>query len=54
MLIDKHKEKLNDMFERCCEYIDAHSSPDGLSQDPTLTELEMDLKEICDIRGELV
>ncbi len=53
-LIDKHKEKLNDIYERCCEYIDAHSSPDGLPQDPTLSELEFDFKEVCDIRGEFV
>ncbi|MFC1882287.1 hypothetical protein ACFL2S_12415 [Thermodesulfobacteriota bacterium] len=53
-LIDKHKEKLNDIYERCCEYIDAHSSPDGLSQDPTLYELEMDFNEVCNIRGEFV
>lgn len=53
-LIDKHKEKLNDIYERCCEYIDAHSSPDGLPQEPTLSELEVDFKEINDIRSEFV
>jgi hypothetical protein len=30
------------------------SSPDGLPQDPTLSELEMDFKEVCNIRGEFV
>jgi len=53
-LIDKHKEKLNDIYERCCEYIEPHSSPDGLSQDPTLSELETDFKEVNTIRGDFV
>lgn len=53
-LIDKHKEKLNDIYERCCEYIDAHSSPDGLPQDPTLSELALDFREVCNIRDEFV
>jgi hypothetical protein len=30
------------------------SSPDGLPQDLTLSELEMDLKEACNIMGEFV
>ncbi|NQU08054.1 MAG: AAA family ATPase, partial [Candidatus Abyssubacteria bacterium] len=53
-LIDKHKEKVNDIYERCCGYIEPHSSPDGLPQNPTLVELEMDFKEICEIRSDFV
>ncbi len=53
-LIDKHKEKLNDIYDRCCGYIEPHSSPDGLPQNPTLVELEMDFKEICEIRSDFV
>lgn len=53
-LIDKHKESLNDIFERCCGYIDAHSSPDGVPSQPTLTELKIDFDEVCQIRSEFV
>ena len=51
-LIDKHKERLNDIFEKCCEYIDAHSSPEGLESQPTLSELKIDFDEVCQIRKE--
>lgn len=53
-LIDKHKESLHDIFEKCCEYIEAHSSPDGLHPQPTLVELKMDFDEICQIRKDFV
>lgn len=53
-LIDKHKESLNDIFERCCGYIDAHSSPDGVPSQPTVTELKIDFDEVCQIRSEFV
>ena len=53
-LIDKHKERLNDIFEKCCEYIDSHSGPDGLPAQPTLSELKIDFDEICEIRSEFV
>lgn len=53
-LIDKYKERLNDIFEKCCGYIDAHSSPDGLPAQPTLAELKMDFDDVCQIRKEFV
>lgn len=53
-LIDKHKERLNDIFEKCCEYIEGHSSPEGLQPQPTLTELKLDFDEVCQIRSEFV
>ncbi|MBW2077995.1 MAG: AAA family ATPase [Deltaproteobacteria bacterium] len=53
-LIDKHKVRLYDIFEKCCEYIEAHSSPDGLQAKPTLTELKMDFDEVCQIRNNFV
>jgi len=53
-LIDRHKEKLYDIFEKCCEYIEAHSSPDGVKFQPTLTELKMDFEEVCQIRSEFL
>lgn len=54
ILIDKHKERLNDIYDRCCGYIEPHSSPDGLPQNPTLFELETDFKEVCNIRSEFI
>ena len=53
-LIDRHKEKLYDIFEKCCEYIEAHSSPDGLHAQPALAELKMDFDEVCQIRSDFV
>jgi len=53
-LIDKHKERLHDIFEKCCEYIEAHSSPDGLHAQPALAELKMDFDEVCQIRSDFV
>ena len=53
-LIDKYKERLNDIFEKCCEYIEAHSSPDGLSVQPTLSELKIDFDEVSQIRSNFV
>lgn len=53
-LIDKHKERLNDVFEKCCGYIDAHSSPDEVTDAPTLTVLKIDFDEICQIRSEFL
>jgi ABC-type Mn2+/Zn2+ transport system ATPase subunit len=53
-LIDKNKERLNDIFEKCCGYIEAHSSPNGVPAQPTLTELKTDFDEVCQIRSEFV
>jgi len=53
-LIDKHKERLTDIFEKSCGYIDAHSSPDEVTDKPTLTELKIDFDEVCKIRSEFV
>ncbi len=53
-LVDKHKEQLTDIFEKCCEYIEAHSNPEGTYPEPTLIELKMDFDVVCKIRGEFV
>jgi energy-coupling factor transporter ATP-binding protein EcfA2 len=49
-LINQHKEKLNEIFERCCGYIKGHSSPDEVQNSPTLTELKTDFTEFNKIR----
>lgn len=53
-LIDKHKEQLTNIFEKCCEYIEAHSNPNKIDSNPTLTELKIDFDEIYHIRSEFV
>jgi ABC-type multidrug transport system ATPase subunit len=53
-LIDKHKNNINTVFERCCLYTDAHSNPDDVSSKPTLSELKTDYEEIFNIRSEFV
>ena len=53
-LIDKHKDRLNQIFEKCCDYIDAHSKADGLNRQPRLSELKTDFDEICEIRKDFV
>ena len=53
-LIDKHKEQLTDIFEKCCEYIEAHSNPESIDPKPTLIELKNDFNEFCCIRSEFV
>jgi ABC-type Na+ transport system ATPase subunit NatA len=53
-LIEKHKEDLNVVFERCCGYIDAHSDPDPLVQSPSLDGLKLDLTEVQRIRKEFL
>ena len=53
-LIDKHKENLNAIFERCCYYIDAHSNADGLTDEPDLEGLEIDFNTVKEIRLEFI
>lgn len=53
-LIDKHKERLNDVFDKCCDYVGAHSSADELQTEPSLSELKMDFDEVKQIRAEFV
>lgn len=53
-LIQKHKQDLNSIFERCCGYVDAHSDPDPLVQNPDLEGLELDFKAIQGIRKEFL
>lgn len=53
-LIDKHKEQLTDIFEKCCGYIEAHSKLETIYIKPTLVELKSDFNEVCRIRSEFV
>ena len=52
--INKHKDKLNEVFERCCGFIKGHSNPEEIHNDPTLTDLKADFEEFKTIRDEFI
>jgi hypothetical protein len=49
-LIDTHKEKLNEIFERCCGYLNGHSDPEEIHGDPTLLEITADFNDFMTIK----
>ena len=49
-LLDVHKGKLNEIFERSCGYIKGHSNPSEIHNDPTLKELNDDFEDFKKIR----
>jgi hypothetical protein len=49
-LIDKHKDKLNEIFERSCGFIKGHSNPSVIQNDPKLIDLRSDFDEFNKIR----
>lgn len=50
--LGKHKDSLNDMYERCCGYINAHSNPEQVYNEPTIEDLTADFEEFKKIRSE--
>lgn len=52
-LIAKHKEYLNDIYDRCCGFIGAHSNPEIVYNDPTIEDLKADFEDFQEIRAEL-
>lgn len=52
--ISTHKEALNDIFDRSCGFIGAHSDPEIVHNDPTLDDLKVDFAEFKKIRSEFV
>lgn len=52
--IDSTKEKLNEIFERCCGYIKGHSNPTEIHNDPTINELKKDFEEFKNIRNQFI
>ncbi|WP_286755955.1 AAA family ATPase [Roseivirga sp. UBA838] len=53
-IISNHKESLNDIYDRCCGFIGAHSNPQVVYNDPTLDDLKSDFDEFKDIRKKFV
>jgi energy-coupling factor transporter ATP-binding protein EcfA2 len=41
--IDNHKGKLNEIYERCCGFTNAHSNPMPITTEPKLVDLQTDL-----------
>jgi recombinational DNA repair ATPase RecF len=53
-LLDTHKNKLNEIFERCCGFIKGHSNPIVIHNDPTVAGLKLDFDEFSNIRSQFV
>lgn len=51
-LLDTHKDKLNEIFERCCGFFKGHSNPTEIHNDPTVAELKLDFEEFNQIRSQ--
>jgi energy-coupling factor transporter ATP-binding protein EcfA2 len=49
--LDVHKDKLNEIFERCCGFIKGHSNPIEIHNTPTVAELKQDFEELNQIRS---
>lgn len=49
-VLNVHKDKLNEIFERCCGYIKGHSNPTEIHNDPTVAELKVDFEAFEAIR----
>ncbi|MGR3293007.1 MAG: AAA family ATPase [Candidatus Scalindua sp.] len=49
-LINTHKDKLNEIFERSCGYIKGHSNPTAIYNAPTIAELKVDFEDFKIIR----
>jgi hypothetical protein len=53
-ILNTHKDKLNEIFERCCGYIKGHSNPAPIHNDPTIIELKADFDEFKKIRDAFI
>lgn len=49
LLLNKHKDALNELFERCCCYLKGHSNPEEVITNPTLSEFRSDYAIFADI-----
>lgn len=52
--IDTCKEKMNEIFERCCGYIKGHSNPIEIHNNPTINSLQNDFNEFIKIREQFL
>ena len=49
-LVDTHKEKVLEIYERCCWFIEGHSATEETVLEPNLVEFKADFEEIKNIR----
>lgn len=52
--LKQHRDELNEIFERCCGFIEAHSNPETLKNDPDLDGFEADFDAFKRIRNAFV
>ncbi|MBK8464967.1 MAG: AAA family ATPase [Chloracidobacterium sp.] len=52
--IKLHRDKLNELFERCCSFTEAHSKAEGIANDPSLAEFKVDFEEFKKIRDAFI
>lgn len=50
-VIDEYKKEINEIFERCCRFITAHSSPKEVQNSPTLDDVKSDFKHWQEIKA---
>jgi energy-coupling factor transporter ATP-binding protein EcfA2 len=53
-LLDTYKDKLNEIFEKCCGFIKGHSNPSEIHNDPSLDGLKLDFEDFNHIRSQFV
>jgi len=53
-LLNQHKDELNEIFERSCGYINGHSSPIEIHNEPKLHELKTDFEGFKTIRNAFI
>lgn len=54
VLLNSHKDKLNEIFERCCGFIKGHSNPTEIHNDPTMAGLKIDFDAFKTIRASFI
>ena len=52
--LGKHKDTIYDMYERCCGFINAHSNPEQVCNDPTIDDLKAEFENFKKIRSEFL
>lgn len=49
-LIEQHKDKVYEIFERCCAFLPGHSNPQEIATEPTIDDLTADFNAFEEIR----
>ncbi|MCP5061985.1 MAG: hypothetical protein GY936_05915 [Ignavibacteriae bacterium] len=54
ILVNSHKDKFNEIFERYCGFIKSHNNPTEIHNDLTIAELKIDFENFNNIRKDFV